>query len=530
MWNTFRKMYSAKYKKVQKRSIIKGRQRGSATVEAIVAFVGFLFVIFTILNVVNFCRAQVLISNAVDAVTKELTQYSYLYQISGLQKFDSDIQDIAQTGKDNLNTVAESVGDLYSAMSDAYETTSREATNLANATLDGSVTEDMVTSALNHLEMDGTNINTSINNMTTEFATVADNPVLYMKSIIAVAGSEGLEAIKSHLIAAPLAKAMLVKHFGSDWDSADQQLKALGVVDGLGGMNFGMSTMFSANEKEDIHIVVYYKLKITQFFPWADFEATMCKQSRARAWLGGDDVIVKVAVAKSDSGDVGGENNGAEPPEQTEENTGGEEPPEQTEENTGGEEPPEQTDENVDEEAKLPLIPEEDNPEDAEIKRLDEINVEFSWNPKHDKDEFARQLADQEKGMNELTVQEYLDNRERYKKSGRAPEGNAAQQAAREEAYLEKVTELRNSGLSEEEAKAQATEWLKTQAALHNPDQIAGGYADRIGGVGDSGVNSSIGSQWRSRIKDVDKIIEEMAKNMTEEERKTTYLNVRLIF
>ena len=35
-----------------------------------------------------------------------------------------------------------------------------------------------------------------------------------------------------------------------------------------------------------------------------------------------------------------------------------------------------------------------------EIKRVDEIKVEFNYNSKYDEAEFARQLADQQKGMN----------------------------------------------------------------------------------------------------------------------------------
>lgn len=42
-------------------------RRGSATIEGVISFTGFLFVIFTLLNIVNFCRAQMLISNAVDS-------------------------------------------------------------------------------------------------------------------------------------------------------------------------------------------------------------------------------------------------------------------------------------------------------------------------------------------------------------------------------------------------------------------------------------------------------------------------------
>lgn len=165
-----------------------------------------------------------------------------------------------------------------------------------------------------------------------------------------------------------------------------------------------------------------------------------------------------------------------------------------------------------------------------EIKRIDEIKVEFNYNSKYDETEFARQLADQQKGMNELTVQEYLDNRQKYIEQGRAIESNAAQQAAREKAFVDKVDELQDAGLSLKEAEEQAQKWLDTQAALHNPDQVAGGHASNVGGVGDKDVNSSIGSQWRYRIDDVDAQIQKMSESMSEAERNSTYLNVNLIY
>ena len=36
-------------------------------------------------------------------------------------------------------------------------------------------------------------------------------------------------------------------------------------------------------------------------------------------------------------------------------------------------------------------------------------------------------------------------------------------------------------------------------AALHDQDQVAGGYGTNIRRIGDSGVNSSIGSQWETK-------------------------------
>lgn len=71
---------------------------------------------------------------------------------------------------------------------------------------------------------------------------------------------------------------------------------------------------------------------------------------------------------------------------------------------------------------------------------------------------------------------------------------------------------------------------VEQQAALHNPDQVAGGFADRIGGVGDTRINSSIGSQWRYRIDIVDEQINKMASEMTSDQLRSTYLNVKLTY
>ncbi|WP_121616335.1 T7SS effector LXG polymorphic toxin [Virgibacillus halodenitrificans] len=162
------------------------------------------------------------------------------------------------------------------------------------------------------------------------------------------------------------------------------------------------------------------------------------------------------------------------------------------------------------------------------VPRMKKIEVSFKRNTKHDSEEFARQLKDQEKGMNDLTVDEYLKNRERYIAEGRAIEGNTAQKIARQEVLKDKVAELRKQGLSRADAKKQASKWMETKAALHNPDQIAGGRADNIGGLGDKRVNSSIGSQWKYRIDVVDQQIREVAKIMSPDQLKNTYLNVKL--
>lgn len=289
------------------------KERGSATVEAVISFTGFLFVIFTILNIVNICRAQMLISNAVDTATKELTQYSYFYKMSGLQKFSEDLSDIADNGKTNLNDVLGTVNNLYTSIGTAVDNTTQRATDIQNAAEEGDLNLSSIQNTLAGIRSDGTNIVASMNSVSSAFDAVQDNPILYMKSIVAVAGNASLDFLKSHVIAAPLARMFVTKHFGSSAAEASEKLEKLGVVDGLDGMNFNMSSIFSSDEPEDVHIVVYYKLKLVSIFGWATLEAPICKESKARAWLAGDDVqklvppMVVATEPEDESNSVGSE-------------------------------------------------------------------------------------------------------------------------------------------------------------------------------------------------------------------------------
>ena len=163
-----------------------------------------------------------------------------------------------------------------------------------------------------------------------------------------------------------------------------------------------------------------------------------------------------------------------------------------------------------------------------EVWRSPDIEVRFRRNINLSKAEFERQLYDQQTAINRLTVAEYLENRRNFLKHGRASAYTSVQKTARENACLEKIQELRKQGFSLEEAKEQAHRWMGTQAVLHNPDQVAGGYAQNIGGLGDSTVNSSIGAQWKYRIKDVDKQMQLLLENFSMEELQSVYLNVKL--
>ena len=116
------------------------------------------------------------------------------------------------------------------------------------------------------------------------------------------------------------------------------------------------------------------------------------------------------------------------------------------------------------------------------------------------------------------------------KPSGRDPKARLHQQRIREEALSGKTIEYLEQGLKLNEAKEKANAWIKTQAALHDPDQIAGGDPENVTGMGNMRINSSIGSQLKTRAMDLEDAVEKYVtgKKLSQEDFGQTHLNVKL--
>ncbi len=154
--------------------------------------------------------------------------------------------------------------------------------------------------------------------------------------------------------------------------------------------------------------------------------------------------------------------------------------------------------------------------------------------------EFDRQLAGQEKGLNNMTVADYLGGRDAFESrvTVRDPSIARAARVAQESDLITKFAlQLRKQGWSARDARTKAAEMagdqMKTLAALHNPDMVAGGR-DLIAGFGDRSINSRIGAQWKAltgepdakttRLAELDKAAERVPESL----RATTKMNAKL--
>jgi hypothetical protein len=141
----------------------------------------------------------------------------------------------------------------------------------------------------------------------------------------------------------------------------------------------------------------------------------------------------------------------------------------------------------------------------------------FNRPPDMDKDEFARQLKEQQDALNKMSPDDYLKARQSYSPSNRDRE---AQRTARESYEAKKSVEYYDENMAngmdpeaaQKAAEARVADEMSHLDATHVLDMIAGGDPSAISGLGDRSVNRSIGSQWKDRVDKLDEIAEKAKK------------------
>jgi len=248
-------------------------KEGSAVIEAVASLTIFIVAIMTVLSFINLCRAQALVSNAVDAAAKEMSQYAYFYHLTGLNELSQKAADGTAADRKKLDNIAGGLEAVYSVLGTIHspEVSSGDIQGLVNGAVDYAQSG----------KPDGSDAG-KIGQMVKTLGSI-DNPMGFIKSVGVIAVQEA----GSRLIAAPLAKVLVKKHFEVDGMDADTYLRTLN-IDGMDALNFGMSTFCAPTEPNDIHLVCYYQMTPVKFFNFDFGTIVLCKESSTRAWMGGD--------------------------------------------------------------------------------------------------------------------------------------------------------------------------------------------------------------------------------------------------
>lgn len=227
------------------------KNRGVLTIEATISYSIFLMVIVTMLYIMRIVYAYGLIQHATSQTAKELSMYTYVYQVAGVNDLRGQIASGTSDRTDQFNADAGEVVKFYEAI----------CAGDFNASYDGTT-----------------------------------DPREILKNVGgALLGEAGKEANKQLFEA--VVRPLMGSYIGADskGNSANERLEALRIVGGLSGLNLDSSSFFE--DGTTIDLVVCYT--VDPLFPIDIMpELNLCNRAYVRG-MSGENIFGK--------GDTGGE-------------------------------------------------------------------------------------------------------------------------------------------------------------------------------------------------------------------------------
>ena len=261
-------------------------QEGAIVIEATISLTFFMLVIVTVLAVVNICLAQAKIGILIHGVAKDLSNYTYIYTMAGLNEKEKAISKKADYSRGKINNIVSQTDDVLGTIE-----------KIGDAVFDK------------------------------EFWT----------SMVNLLGEQAIQEVKGSAID-KVCKSVAEKRLTSSGNSADAYLKKIGIEKGLAGLDFRKSE-FCAGGGDDIKIIVRYDVHALKLLN-IDFDFHFEQCAYTKSWCASTYHLPSVdsgenfgSSSDSSGGEVSGDSGdkdsneavadeNAEPEEKTEENSG----------------------------------------------------------------------------------------------------------------------------------------------------------------------------------------------------------------
>jgi len=282
-------------------------QSGMITVETVLAFIPFVFVVLGIILFADIFMVHNRIQHAMYQSASQLSGYTYVYQTTGLRAKDSQLQQQTKetTAKvnetmDQFAVFMENVGQTYDAGMNAYEE-GKQAVGQVQGTWDAFKNGDYE-GVINGAESSVDSITGLPDTITgvadQAQATLKQGELVYNlgmelmqdpKALLESLGYMLLEEGKGWLLGAMMS-GLMDNYLATDTRTADQYLENIGVVDGMQGLRFNDSQLFADDNNSYIDVRVEYDLKIPFWSNVLGDEGTITMAQRVvvPAWLDGD--------------------------------------------------------------------------------------------------------------------------------------------------------------------------------------------------------------------------------------------------
>lgn len=235
------------------------KEKGAVAIEATLSLTFFMFLIVTLLSIVNLCIAQAKIGIALNQTAKEISQYTYIYSLTGFNEIQKDMNASVADQRQDIENVEQSVVDSLNGLK-----------KLGNNEASFDETFNTIGNTYEEIEQ------------VAEKIAGAEDKTAWVTSIIKICGNEGYEALKG-VLGGALAKGLIQKHLVSkEGDDCDRYLRHLGVVDGLHGLNLMNSAIF-VNGTDDIMLICKYKISVVKLFN-KEYSFSFVQTAYTKAW------------------------------------------------------------------------------------------------------------------------------------------------------------------------------------------------------------------------------------------------------
>ena len=278
------------------------KNQGVITVEATLTLTAFMFFFMMLYDLLTVCITQAKVAEALNNTAKEFSQYSYIIGVTGLDKSVGQLQENANTKKEDVNNTISNIASLYEATQNVGKDMKGAVAN--TDTSDLSSIAASVQTMYDSVKSNADQSKEQIDNLKETVSTIAEDPKKFIFGIGQLIMSEGLEIFKSQLIVDPLARGMMKKHLmtskGQSNEDLEQILQGMRIVPGsrfgktsyINGIDFSHSTLIPYGSDE-ITIVAEYKIKIIPLLP-VNLEYSVKQKASTKGWLHGDGQVLKV--------------------------------------------------------------------------------------------------------------------------------------------------------------------------------------------------------------------------------------------
>lgn len=250
-------------------------ENGAIITEATICFPFFIFAVIMFVSLIDICMTQAKIATALNIAAKEISEYSYLYILTGANEGQSSLYATAEDARSTVNDTLDGLNQISSTLLEDK-----------NAIMSESLDAEKLYQDINKT---GSTANDIFNDWKEELA----DPKKFIKSVGAFIGNEAWESGKTYLFGEILGKAFMAKNLqngngaGNNFENAEQFLKSSHIVaqDGsyLNGLDFDKTIVFANGQNERIQLVVTYEIHVVRLLN-VDFNFKIQQCALTKAW------------------------------------------------------------------------------------------------------------------------------------------------------------------------------------------------------------------------------------------------------